>query len=235
MKSLEETLDDLNYIHNRMEPDLNDSEVKQYCTIVRRLLLEGTLGKAWRSIGHSKEPSLLCNDLDSYIANASNLPEHYIALAGGGRSNLCSKRGHTYQPLIFDLGHSSLYIKSLESSSSDSLSFSNEKTISDFLRGSCIKSRNTYFTRKDLIIYYCYVLAGIHPSNKMKKEGRRIKEKFTQLDAYLKPLSSSITSIAGTPHGVTKPEGMEFISILQSLKFSPDIDTIKQWLNNEGT
>ena len=76
-------LDDLIYLSKRLPLDLQDDEIKQFSTILRKLLLEDSLGNMWRSVGFKKQPRLLCNDIEKLIKQQTHLPQEYIVIAGG--------------------------------------------------------------------------------------------------------------------------------------------------------
>lgn len=68
--------EDLQYL-NLWGPDISDAEIRRGSAVLRRLLVEGEYGKAWRAIGRLKEPKVIAVDLSLLIAPA---PIHDLVL-----------------------------------------------------------------------------------------------------------------------------------------------------------
>lgn len=223
-----EIFEDLEHLSKRLPPNLIDSELRHYSVILRKLLLENCLGKAWKQVGFDKQPKLVANDLTrSPNYSKVNEIEKYAAAAGGGISNLIGKKNYVYTPLVYDADKNSLFVESLMGNGEFHTMFTVEVSLSKFLENNCIVTCAGNISRRELIIYYLYILGGAHPSGKMKAKLTPLKEKIEQITPILNKFSNAIHGISGIPEGISGVLGIEFFSIFQSIMAAPDVMKLK--------
>jgi hypothetical protein len=59
--------EDLAYLADEWKPRLEPAELRRLSPVLRRLLVEGAYGRAWRSVGLQGEPSVSATDLDAML------------------------------------------------------------------------------------------------------------------------------------------------------------------------
>ena len=80
---IETVVSDLRYIQNDWHTKIDQENLRRGSTILRRLLVSGDLGKAWRSVGYPKEPCIVAPCLESLLDLPGQAPI-LLAVAGGG-------------------------------------------------------------------------------------------------------------------------------------------------------
>jgi hypothetical protein len=59
--------EDLAYLADEWKPRLEPAELRRLSPVLRRLLVEGAYGRAWRSVGLQGEPYVSATDLDAML------------------------------------------------------------------------------------------------------------------------------------------------------------------------
>ena len=80
---IDNVVSDLNYLRRELSPPVGEHAVRRASAILRRLLVDGELGGAWRAAGSQKEPQLTARSLNRFLTqNASN----WIRFASAGKA-----------------------------------------------------------------------------------------------------------------------------------------------------
>jgi hypothetical protein len=74
---------DLAFLEDEWDESIDEHSLRRSSTVLRRLLVNGDYGKAWRIAGEPKEPRLEAVDLSNNLAGLE-LARVFFATAGGG-------------------------------------------------------------------------------------------------------------------------------------------------------
>jgi hypothetical protein len=77
--------EDLDFIAKDWDQSVEDASLRRSSTVLRRLLVDGHFGKAWRSLGLEKQPSVRAPDLGTTIDSVADSGKIVFAQAGGAR------------------------------------------------------------------------------------------------------------------------------------------------------
>src|SRR5262245_13790732 len=72
---------DLNHLRELLTPPVEQHKVRLASTVLRRLLIQGDLGKAWRLAAFSKEPRVSARSLKRFLEKNAH---RYVAFASAG-------------------------------------------------------------------------------------------------------------------------------------------------------
>ena len=81
---IETVASDLKYIQNDWSGRIDQDSLRRGSTTLRRLLIFGDLGKAWRAAGFLNEPYIVAPRLESLL-DMPGQPQILLAIAGGGK------------------------------------------------------------------------------------------------------------------------------------------------------
>lgn len=200
------TAEDLSFLRREWEQDVSDASLRRSSPILRRLLVEGVLLRAWRDLGLAKQPTIRACSLEATVKNLA-LSNIRFAQAGGA-----TYRGVTVTPVIeYSYLPPEQAVKAFQS---DPEGPDRDFSLKAFSEGTCIVARGTSISRNTLIKYIANKLGGVHLdlSRDSNKEEER---KFSLLDEVRVELITA-----------DKPAiYFEYLSIGQSLVKSTDIES----------
>ena len=162
--------EDLKYLAT-WRGDIKDQEIRRGSAVLRRLLVEDAHGNAWRSLGRTKQPSLIAVDLDMMLGNDWNLME--IALAGGA-----DFRGVQMAAMVIHKVNGPLGNPPPEPVREDGYPFERVFTLSDFLDSTSEVVHGRRFKRREVIKYIANVKGGDHLSSQARKQERKLIDRL---------------------------------------------------------
>jgi len=197
--------EDLLFLRSDWDQDIDDASLRRSSPVLRRLIVEGDFGRAWRALGLAREPIITAPCLDALLGPASRADVSF-AQAGGAHYQGMTIRGTT------------LYARAL---SPDEITRSYERTktleprsfpLSHFRESPCIIIMGELILRRELILYIANKCGGAHwdPS---RTESKEIERKFQSLDSATGQIA--LAGKAAPYH--------ELLAIGQSLARSPDV------------
>ena len=99
--------EDLAYLMDEWQPQLRQAEIRRLSPVLRRLLVDGQYGRAWRSLGLPGEPYVTATDLDAALGT---IDRRLIGLA-------CAPPGWTVSRIMVAGGQMQLAVGNLEKGS----------------------------------------------------------------------------------------------------------------------
>lgn len=214
--------EDLLFLKKEWFQDIEDPNIRRSSSILRMLLVEGNLLKAWRLSGFEKEPTVIAPSLKLLM---DGLPKRRIILlsAGGAAYKGMQIKGTE----ILDITLSDKKIKERY----EKLKGGIERSfgLTDFMRSGCLLITKRYpqgieqeiISRQELIQYISNKLGGVHLdlSRDIKKPR---EQKYLMLDWLFNQIQIGGKNIIY----------FELLSIGQSLLKSPDIEQLMLTLSN---
>ena len=204
---------DLKYLRDEWDNQIDDHSLRRSSGLLRRLLVEGELGKSWRELGFNIEPSILSTNLENIIGNIA-LSKIVFAQAGGA----------TYGGLtIYGVAHYNVALEPREAKELSSLpSDLSTYKLSEYLDSPCIIIGGNKIIRRSLIKYIANKLGGVHPLSMIRNLANNLDRQYRLLDSV-----GSVYKVADK-----KTLYFELLSIGQSLISSPDIITFIKRVDN---
>ena len=197
--ALATVIEDLEHFRDVWTGTLPDPDIRRGSASLRRLLIEGEYGAAWRALGRSREPTLPAPDLEAMLGSFDRAKVD-CALAGGAEhggiyaAGLCLVQGGVpptpaKEAVLFDRPYS----------------------LSQYLASACAYVTSTPITRRDLIKYMANVKGGVHLASNSHARKRE------------KELISRVAALEGRVNHHSK-DGLyfELLSVGQFLGRSPD-------------
>jgi hypothetical protein len=207
------TAEDLRYLDSRGD-SLDESAVRRDSVVLRRLLVEGDLFRAWKAAGLAEKPRVVAPRLEYYLDHKANRRKINLGLAGGGQ----------YFGVQAALGIINEGTEPVELDGDiNPLEFS--FTLSAFTRAASIYAEGVAVSRAEVILYVANKLGGAHLSS--RRRGSHAKA-FSVLDRNMARFNFE---------GVSGLNGMnavyfELLSIGQLLGKSTDAQRLFGVLDN---
>jgi len=181
--------EDLQYLKEEWNESVEDSALKRGNTVLRRLLVQNELQRAWRAVGLPSQPLIRASALKPIL---DEIPREKIVLAGAGgaRYKGIELRGI----LIANYAMNKTEIKSQHEAGVPSA----KMKLCDFIDAPCVVVSGELVPRRMLINYIANKLGGAHFDTKRKTDERifalldeaRAKFKFAEKPAvYFELLS----------------------------------------------
>ena len=194
-------VEDLEYLRDTWTGTIPDTEIRRGSAILRRLLVEDELGRAWRAAGNAQQPTIPAADLEAMLGH---YPRRGVAcaLAGG------ALHGGIYAAGIIMVDGP----KPPEPATRDvELLMNRPYTVPQYLESACAYVRGTPITRRDLVKYMANVKGGVHLGSNSHARQRA------------KELISRVRVLEGLVNHHSK-DGLffELLSMGQSIGKSPD-------------
>lgn len=183
--------------------DVSDSQVRVTSTILRRLLLESTLQRAWKAAGFEGQPVILAPDFRAMLNTIDGTVLY--ALAGGASSARSGAEIQARFPVLVE-GPTIRFV-SPEDQVRRIIETDFPFLLTDFVEGPVIFARGDLITRRQLIKYVCNKLGGAHYDPKREECAFRRLDEVHQL------------MVLDSRHGVF----FEVFAIGQQLAAAPDI------------
>ncbi|WP_148896788.1 hypothetical protein [Geothermobacter ehrlichii] len=146
---------DIEYFANDWNENATEASIRRGSPILRRLLVERILGKAWRAVGKEKEPIIVGVNLDLMVGSydRNNLE---IALAGGAAHAGIYAAGY-----MLTKGTTHLRPPERKNGSIDHI-MKYEFPLNQYLESTCAIVAGATINRRELIKYVANVKGGVH-------------------------------------------------------------------------
>ncbi len=184
------------YLRNwRDDPPLD--EVRRGSVILRRLLADRELVRAWQAAGFAKEPQIAALDLEAAVrAHGSAIPE--FALAGAAR----------YTGMDADAAAA---LGKSQSGAPRPPAF-RTYTFSDYLESPSIYLGKTVITRREIIRYMAY------KSGDSQRAARQLAERFGRLEAKANGYRQDAFMLELISIGQTLAQTPDVVKLMQALR-----------------
>jgi hypothetical protein len=154
---LEVVASDLIYLKREWGQDIDDDSLRRGSTVLRRLLVNGELQRAWKSAGFSKEPQLTASSLTPILEKIVS-DKIIFAAAGGANYKGCEVRGALWTN--YAMGQDEL--QDCQESGVPTKVFG----LKDFIEAPCVVVKGKVIARRVLIKYIANKLGGAHHDHK---------------------------------------------------------------------
>lgn len=195
--------EDLDYLRHEWDEEVDDGSLRRTSTVLRRLLVEGELLKAWRDLRMAKQPIVIAPSLEVWLGG---IPYNRIAWATAGGAKYRGVEVAGAVEVHGDLPPT-WHQRSSQSDPERSMS------LKRFVESPCIVVRGQQVTRRDIIKYVANKLGGAHPIDTTRNPTNPQDQKYMLLD--------SIRDV----YTVAEKESIyfELLSIGQCVVRAPDI------------
>jgi hypothetical protein len=168
--------EDLKDLKKELSWDLSDDLLRKCSAVLRRLLVEGKYGQAWRILGLEKQPSIKALNLEESIKGIPIAEIDFTQAGGAINKGMRVMAAFKTKKML-----TPLQIK--EQGTRDPRSLIMGFWLSDFLKSPCIIIDGNSISRSDLIKYVANKLGGVHidPRRDISKEKDKI---YVILDQY---------------------------------------------------
>ena len=208
--------EDIDYFANEWNENATEASIRRGSPILRRLLVEQILGKAWRAVGNEKEPKIVGVNLDLMVGNydRNNLE---VALAGGAAHAGVYAAGY-----MLNKGSEPPPSPELQNGSIDHV-MAYAFSLNQYLESTCAVVSGATIKRREVIKYIANVKGGVHLGL-----GAKSKKTERELVARLSKLENRIMH-----HNI---DGLffEVLSIGQSIGNSPDCLELAKTIKGMG-
>lgn len=146
--------EDLLYLQDEWGTSIEDGPLRRGSVVLRRLLVDGDLGRAWRKVHFNGEPKVEASSLRPILERHPRRKELHFASAGGAEYGGIQVRGAlmTSRPMT-----------EAESKVSASLGILSETLgLRKFTQATCLVIKRQPITRQKLIQYVAIKLGGVH-------------------------------------------------------------------------
>ncbi len=170
--------EDLKYLIDEWNQEVSDVSLRNTSTILRRLVSDNDLGKAWHLIGLPKQPIIHAVNLDELVGNLE-LTIINQAFAGGATYNHMQIQGTFEYNMNRKLTPQEIKQNYERSKNVVPKPF----RLSEYRNSTCIILESKKISRQELILYVSNKLGGAHFDPKRNDEKER-ERKFLLLDNY---------------------------------------------------
>ena len=174
--------EDLDFLMNKWNEEINDVSLRNSSAILRRLLLDGDGNRAyrtaWQKIGFQGEPRIIAVDSDELIfGNNEEIPvdKIEIAVAGGAKYNGGIIEGFRF----LNFASTPNEVKRNYERRKFLMEHPKEYKLHKYLKKTALVVKGTKFTHYDIIDYISNKLGGVHID---LNRSRQKDDKFKVLD-----------------------------------------------------
>ncbi|AXH98453.1 hypothetical protein DV702_01255 [Sporosarcina sp. PTS2304] len=203
IRFLRVVLEDLQYLANDWKEGIEESKIRRDSVILRRLLVNGDYGNAWRLCGYNKSPKLR-------VPIKDNIKEDSLIFYqdGGGSSN------------GIEIQNFAVYNEVLNPDTKISKIDNVKQTLhlDQFLNSDCLVYKGIRYNRQQIIKFVCNKTGGAHISSNKNKDPKD-DSLYDLIDDELNILSKNVVYY-------------EMLSIGQSLVNSKDIYKLIKKIKN---
>lgn len=168
---LEVVVADLVFLREEWDEEVDDHSLRRSSTVLRRLLVDNELQRAWKAAGFEKEPTIEASSLQSLI-EAAPLDKLEFAAAGGAKYRGAELRGAVMRSYAM----SQEEIQKESARGVPTASFG----LRAFIEAPCVIIRGKLIPRRVLIKYVSNKLGGAHHDAKRGKSDEELL--FSRLD-----------------------------------------------------
>lgn len=193
--------EDVEYLATEWDQEISDASLRRASPVLRRLLVEGELQRAWKAAGFEKQPLIECTQL--HIPVEIEHQRHLVFAMSGGASY---RGGKIFSPMFFKTNLSSPpKIENVRA----------VLPLTQFVAAPSIAALGRIASRRQVIKYVTNKLGGAHHDTKRKDDGEELC--FVALDKAFNN-SQLMMQFMGKP-----PIYFELLSIGQAVGKSPDV------------
>jgi len=200
---LEVVVADLQFLRDDWDSSVDDHSLRRSSPVLRRLLVDNELQRAWKAAGFEKEPSIVASTLEP-LARRLSTQKVRFASAGGASYGGVELRG----ALMVGYAMSEEEFKSLHADGVPE----KEYGLRAFIESTCIIVDGLEVPRRVLIKYIANKLGGAH-FNKRRRDDSGEERVYKRLD-----IAAEQVVLAGK-----NAVYFELLSIGQALVQAPDI------------
>ena len=203
--------EDLVYLRDNWSNGASEAAVRRGSAILRRILVEGCLGQAWRSAGFAGEPEIEGMDINTCI-KGHEISQVEFASAGGATNNGITIGGVCH----------------IKRNRTDSIGpeipaggppIPVALRVSNYLEGSCAIVNGSAINRREVIKYMANTRGGVHLGNgRRKSREEKIIQRVSKLENQFNLASMDALFF-------------ELLSIGQAVGNSPDIVVLIDKIN----
>lgn len=158
---LEVVTSDLQYLKANWTPEVDDHSLRRGSTILRMLLVEGNLQRAWKSVGMKGKPTIIAPRLE-VLLDGKDKSSIVAAFAGGGE----------YKGIYVALGVINRGSKAARYSPQDSKPTEHPFGLREFMESCGVFLNGEKIKRRDVVKYVANKLGGAHLDFTRKDAGR---------------------------------------------------------------
>lgn len=180
--SLITVAEDIAYLRLAWSPEVTNADLRRGSAVLRRLLVEGVLGQAWRSTGQHGEPAIPCTEIIS--DDHRHRPRSHIVSAGGGTIGIAGVEVYFGPDAIVpeDERH---------------LPPTRDRVLrlTEFLASASVVIDGDSVSRREVVKYHANVLGGVHlglSSRRRKAEQDLIRRIERMKDRFVKILDRDL-------------------------------------------
>jgi hypothetical protein len=210
--------EDLAYLAKDWGTSIDDAALRRGSTVLRNLLVEGLLQRAWKAAGFAREPSIHTHTLESLLAGRLVKVDGVLyASACGGEYGA----GQVSSLVIVNYELTEGERKALQAASV----LQEVVRLNEFSNAACILTQKTRVSRHALIKYVANKMGGAHLDHKRSKSAAAEERAYVALDAVMaertKLLDKNLVYY-------------ELLSIGQALVRSPEIVALMRTIDRRG-
>lgn len=208
IERLELVRQDLIFLQKEWDQAVEDESLRRSSNVLRNFLVYDELGKAWRSIGLSKQPKITSPNLASVV---EGIELKNIVLAQAGGANYNSMKIATILQVNYAFSDEDVQEQYRRGPHAIESTF----WLSEFMNSPCIISNGVIITRRELIQYVANKLGGTHLD--LKRDLQKLSDiKYSMLDSIRKTVKIADKSAVY----------FELLSIGQCVSNSKDIELL---------
>lgn len=166
---------DIDFIRNYWDQEIDDHSLRRSSVILRRLLVEKEYGRAWREVGHLKEPGIEAPNLIGFLGNIDHKKVRWSQIGGATYKGV-----YTEAVAEFNYALTPEEVKAFSGNKSGIETY----TLSTFLESPCIITDGQSINRREAIKYVAYALGGVHPVSR-KRDKKKEEDKVFKLLDYI--------------------------------------------------
>lgn len=179
---LKTVADDLKYLVNEWDQEIDDSSLSRCSAVLRRLLVEDGFAKAWNAMGLNKQPKVRTYNYEELMLDGESVDKITLAIAGGAKYRGSIIHGFRVLNYAKENDGANKAEKQLPSTLTMSLS--------QYINSICIIIDGASITRGELIRYLSDKLDGeCAVTDPCAENGN--DNKFCKLDQFFNNLSST--------------------------------------------
>lgn len=196
--------EDLRYLGEAFSSDIRDPDIRRGSAVLRRLLVEGVYGKAWRALGLERQPSVIAVDLDGIIGDDIGKVECAMAWGANFRGVFMAT------PIISDgatpIGKAGPPLR--ENGYPGERKFQ----LTEFMESCSGIAKQIKVNRREIIKYVANVKGGVHLGQKARSSEKELIKKLEKFETIM---------TVHTTDGIL----VETVAIAQAVALSEDTAT----------
>lgn len=206
--SLAVIAEDLEHLRDDWSPEISEPDIRRGSAVLRRLLVEQELGRAWRALGFEREPRVVAVDLEAALGSASGSVG--LAMAFGAEF-----RGVQFALAIVDRvpAGASPSPPPPPPTRNGGYPFERPFYLSEFLESLSGVAGKVKVKRRELIKYVANVRGGVHLGKRTKARERDLIAKCSRFEERMSVLD-------------TDPILVETVAIAQAIGAAEDTDRL---------